>query len=263
MKIFRIAAVLLALAIAAAGADFAALRPEGYVSDFARVIPSERRAELERYCKAVEAATGAQLALVTLPGLDGEPVEDVANLLYRKWGIGSKKTNEGALLLISIRDRRTRLEVGYGLEAIVPDGYAGSLLREMRPALRGGDIGGAMAAAAQTLGERIASSKGVRIGDNLNVPRPRQERVAWEGMVPLLVAGFVLFAILFMGGGGRRSGPRGGGGAGSFIFGLLAGMLTSSPRTHGGGGFGGYDSGDSFGGFGGGDSGGGGASSGW
>jgi len=262
MNNFYIAAALLALATVAPGADFAALRPEGYVSDFAGVIPAERRVELERYCKAVEAATGAQLALVTLPGLDGEPVEDVANLLYRKWGVGSKSTNEGALLLISIQDKRTRLEVGYGLEPIVPDGYAGSLLREMRPALRGGDIGGAMAAAAQTLGERIASSKGVKIGDNLSVPRQRRERVAWEGLIPLLIAGLVLFSVLGLAG-GRGRGPRGGGGAGGFLGGLLMGMLGAPPRTYGGGGFGGYDSGDSFGGFGGGDSGGGGASSGW
>ena len=262
MKALRIVAALLALAVAAWSADFAALRPEGYVSDFAKVIPPERRAELERYCKAVEHATGAQIALVTLPSLDGEPVEDVANLLFRKWGVGPKGKNEGVLLLISTGERRTRLEVGYGLEPIIPDGYAGSLLREMRPALRGGDIGGAMAVAAQALGDRIASEKGVRIGDRVNTPRQRREP-AWSGYVPLVVAAFILFAVLAVGAGGRRSGPRGGGGAGGFMLGMLVGMLNSTPRTPGGGGFGGYDSGDSFGGFGGGDSGGGGASSDW
>ena len=253
------------LAALALGADFAALQPEGYVSDFARVIPAQKKAELERYCKAVEASTGAEIALVTVPSLEGEPVEDVANLLHRKWGVGKKGTNEGILLLLSIRDRRSRLEVGYGLEPVIPDGYAGSVLREMRPALRSGDIGGAMAAAAQALGDKIAAAKGVKIGERVSRSKKPREGVAWEGLIPLVVSGGVLFLVLFLanrGRGGRR-GPRGGGGAGDIMTGLLLGMLGAPPRTYGGGGFGGYDSGDSFGGFGGGDSGGGGASSDW
>lgn len=268
MKTLRIiAAVLLATALAcmAVGADFAALRPEGYVSDFAHVIPAGQKAQLERYCKAVEASTGAEIALVTVPSLEGEPIEDVANLLHRRWGVGKKGTNEGILLLLSIRDRRSRIEVGYGLEPVIPDGYAGSLLREMRPALRAGDIGGAMAAAAQAMGDKIAAAKGVKIEERVARRRQPREGAAWEGLIPLLVSGGVLFVVLFLanrGRGGRR-GPRGGGGAGDIMTGMLLGMLGSSPRTYGGGGFGGYDSGDSFGGFGGGDSGGGGASSGW
>lgn len=264
MRRLRLVAGLAALAAAVWAADFAALTPQGYVNDFAGVIPHERRRELERYCRAVETATGAQLALVTLPSLDGEPVEDVANLLYRKWGVGKKETNEGALLLIAIAERRTRLEVGYGLEPVIPDGYAGSLLRDMRPALRAGDIGGAMAAAAQAMGERIAGAKGVQINEQLRTPQPR--RGGGEPVVPLLpvlVAGGLLLAAMLMSGGWMSGGPRGGGSARDVALGMLLGMMTSRGRTYGGGGFGGYDSGDSFGGFGGGDSGGGGASSDW
>ncbi|MBM3795045.1 MAG: TPM domain-containing protein [Acidobacteria bacterium] len=61
---------------------------------------------------------------------------DVANALYRAWGIGQKKSNEGALLLLARRERKSRLEIGHGLEPILPDGFSGSVLREMRPALR-------------------------------------------------------------------------------------------------------------------------------
>jgi uncharacterized protein len=100
----------------------------------------------------VEKSTGAQVALVTLPSLEGEPPEDVANTIYRSWGVGQKATNEGILMLISVADRRTRLEVGYGLEPILPDGLAGGILREMRPALRQQQYGQAMFAAAQTIG---------------------------------------------------------------------------------------------------------------
>lgn len=261
-RIAMAAAMAAVWAAALPGADFAALRPEGHVSDFAQVIGAERKAELERYCKAVEASTGVEIALVTIPGLEGEPVEDVANLLHRKWGVGKKGTNEGILLLISIADRRTRLEVGYGLEGVIPDGYAGSVLREMRPALRAGDIGGAMAAAAQTLGERVAEAKGVKIGERVRTNEQPRGGVTGEGLMQVVISLGVLFAVLFLGNRGRR-GPRGGAGSGNLLTAMVLGMMSNPPRTYGGGGFGGYDSGDSFGGFGGGDSGGGGASSDW
>ena len=252
-------ALLLAAACTAAAVDFGALKPGGYVSDFAGVLDAGTRASLEAYCARVEAATGAQMALVTIASLEGEPIEDVANLLYRKWGVGSKKSNEGALLLLAIRDRRSRLEVGYGLEPIMPDGYAGAMIRGMRGALRRGDYGGALMEAAGSIGDTIAKAKGVQIGAAAPLRRVRREadNFPWE---VLLIVGGVLAALLFFGGG--RSG--GGGGGGGFLVGMVLGqLLGGGGRGRSGGGFGGYDSGDSFGGFGGGDSGGGGASSDW
>jgi uncharacterized protein len=111
----------------------------------------------------------------------------------------------------------------------------------------------------------VAAAKGVKIEERVSRAKQPREGVAWEGLIPLLVSGGVLFMVLFLGNrGGRGRGRRGGGGgAGDVMTGLLLGMLGAPPRTYGGGGFGGYDSGDSFGGFGGGDSGGGGASSSW
>lgn len=259
------AVVVLALAAARGwGADFGALKPQGYVSDFAGVVDAATKQQLEAYCASVERSTGAQFALVTLPSLEGEPIEDVANLLYRKWGVGNKKTNEGLLLLLSIRDRRSRVEVGYGLEPYLTDGYAGMMLREMRPALRARQYGQALVDGARVLAETVAQKKGVALQQ---APAPRRQRHESDGFPweVLLVVGGVLLAMLFLGG---RSGPRypgGGGGGGGFLAGMILGQLMGGggPRTRSGGGFGGYDSGDSFGGFGGGDSGGGGASSDW
>jgi uncharacterized protein len=259
---------LLVCALAAA-ADFGALKPQGYVSDFAGVVDPATRKALESYCTRVEAATGAQIALVTLPRLEGEPVEDVANLLFRKWGIGSKKENEGILVLLSIGDRRSRVEVGYGLEPLIPDGFAGSVLRDMRPALRDGDYGGALTEAARTIGERIAAAKNVQIGETL--PRRQAPSSGGSGFPwPLLLLGVLLLPLLF---GGRRGGGGGYGGGGRTSD-VLTGMVLGSILRgggggygSGGGGFGGYDGsgggGGGFGGFGGGDSGGGGASGSW
>ena len=90
------------------------------------------------------------MALVTIdPSLDGEPIEDVANTIYREWGVGKKGKDEGILLLLAVKDRKNRLEVGYGLEPILPDGFVGSVLREMRPALQEGNYGQALLAAAR------------------------------------------------------------------------------------------------------------------
>ena len=238
---------MLALAPAFA-ADWSRLQPQGYVSDFAGVVSAEGKQRIEAYCAAVEKATGAQLAFVTVPTLDGEPAEDVANLLFRQWGIGKKGENNGALLLLSVNDRRSRLEVGYGLEPILPDGAAGALLREMRPALRQGDYGTALLTAAQAIGERVAKEKGVQVDPSL---RPRRPVSAPDkGIpVPMILMGLVLLLFLF---------GRGGGGGPWWLLPL---MMRGGGR--GGGAFGGYDSGGGFGGFGGGDSGGGGASNDW
>lgn len=248
----------------ATAVDFSALKPQGYVSDFAQVIDAGSRAEIENYCVAVERSTGAQVAIVTIPSFEGEPVEDVANTLFRAWGIGQKGTNEGVLLLLSIQDKRSRLEVGYGLEPFIPDGAAGGILRAMRPYLREGQYGPALLEAAHEIGSRIAEGKGVSIDSAVRRrPRPRER----EQHIPigLVIGGIVLFAVLsgiFGGGGGGRH-TRGG--LGGVLPGLILGnmMGRSFGGRHSGGGFGGFDSGGGFGGFGGGDSGGGGASSDW
>ncbi len=237
--------------------DWKALRPQGYVSDFAGVVDAGSREQLERYCAAVEKATGAQLALVTVATLEGEPVEDVANSIFRGWGVGQKGKNEGALLLLSVRDRKSRLELGYGLETLLVDAQAGDLLRAMRPALRQEHYGEALMAAAQSLGDKIAAAKHVAIQERLTrrVPRQTQDSIPWATILGGL---FVVFLVV-------RGMGRGGGGGG-FLTGMLLGNLLGggfSGGSRGGGGFGGSDSGGGFGGFGGGDSGGGGASSDW
>jgi uncharacterized protein len=266
----RCALALLLVCARAAAIDISALKPEGYVSDFSRVIDGASRAELERYAAAIERATGAQMAFVTVDSLDDEPIEDVANNLFRAWGIGKKQgpnRDEGLLLLLAIRDRRSKVEVGRGLEGIITDGTAGGVLREMRPAMRQGQYGDAMLAAARLLGDRITQAKGVTLTDPAPRARRHQEPVHQQIPWPVLLGGLFLLVWMF-GSGGRRGRRRYyGGGGGGFLPGIILGNMIGrggfGGGRYGGGGFGGYDSGDTFGGFGGGDSGGGGASSDW
>ncbi len=261
-KLFRFFA-LLCLSLAAAKAVNLPARPQGYVTDLAGVIDSASRERLEQYCTALERSTGVQFAIVTVPSLEGEPIEDVANDLFRKWGIGHKGKDDGLLLMLSIQDRRSRLEVGRGLEPDIVDGLAGQILLSMRPYLRQQRYGDALVEAANEVGSRIAQVRQTNIGTT--PPRPRQPMRRESHISPVVILGgiilfFVLSSLL---GGGRRGG--GGGGMGGFLTGMILGNMMGRGwgGRSGGGGFGGYDSSDGFGGFGGGDSGGGGASSDW
>src|SRR5260370_583918 len=174
---------LLALSLAPAFAvDWKALKPQGYVSDFAGVVDAQSKSELENYAARVQQQTGAEMALVTIQSLNGEPIEDVANTIFRAWGVGKKGKDEGILLLLSVGDRRDRLEVGYGLEPLLPDGFDGEILRNMRPSLRQAQYGHALIAAGATIGSRIAKAKGVTLDVALPQryqPGQRQNSLPW------------------------------------------------------------------------------------
>ncbi len=217
---------------------------------------------IERYCGDVERATGAQMAVVTIDSIGDEPIEDVANKLYRQWGIGKKGKDEGVLLLLAVKDARTGSKSATVSSRSFPMASSGSVLREMRPSLQEGNYAGRRSSGATEIGQRIAESKGVTI--ERTMPRrapPARPDVSIPG--PLIILGLIFLFLLI----GR------GGGGGGFLTGLLLGNLFGGSRYRGGwggggsgwggGGFGGGSSGGGFGGFGGGDSGGGGASGSW
>ena len=256
-KLLRAVVVLCAIAASLPALDLKSLKPQGYVSDFGHVLDPGSRAQLEAYCGRIEQTTGVQMALVTIPSLDGNPIEDVSNDLFRQWGVGKKGKDEGIMLLLAVQDHKDRIEVGYGLEPILPDGFDGGILRNIRPLLRQGDYGHAMMAAAAQMGAEIDRAKNITPENGL----PRRDRVTTRHTgipFPLIILGIVVLLLLLRGGGG-----------GGFLAGMFLGNILGRGGRGGGwggGGFGGYDSGGGgggFGGFGGGDSGGGGASSDW
>ncbi len=247
----RLAHITLLAGLAAASLlalDPKSLQPQGYINDFAGVVDAPTRADINRYCAAVERATGAQIAIVTLRSLEGAPIEDFANDLFRHWGVGQKGKDEGLLLLFAIDDRRSRLEVGRGLEPFITDGTSGSILREMRPALRAGDYGSAFRTAAHELGDRIARAKNVSIEDTVQTRRAPRDNTT-DLPVPAVLFLFFLLALFLIGrmrGGGGGGRYRGGGGRGGFLPGLILGSMMGGRSGYGGysgGGFGGYDSG--------------------
>jgi uncharacterized protein len=253
-----------------AAEDIKNIHPTSYVSDLAGVISPEARTRIEALCAEVEQQTGAQMAIVTVQSLEGQGVENYAVELFKQLGVGSKKNNRGVLLLVAPRERKYRIEVGYGLEPVINDARAGDAGRAMVPFLRQGDYGKAAEAAAWQLANYIADDSGVKLSGQPPAARNQKERGISGFPVFWVILGLiVLFRAI-----GSLSGQGRGGSGGSGLLWFLLGMFASgsgrgSGSNWGSGGFGGSggggggDGGGGFGGFGGGSSGGGGASGDW
>ena len=135
-------ALLLALVLAlpAVGKEVPYL--SGRVVDLADLVPPDVEARIESTLGALEKATGAQVAVLTVDSLEGEPLEDYTIQVAETWKLGRGKFDDGALLFIAKDDRKMRLEVGYGLEPTLPDAIARRILDEqVRPAFRAGKYG--------------------------------------------------------------------------------------------------------------------------
>ena len=253
--------LLLAIALQAAplfAADTTFPRPMGAVNDFANVIPAGERDTMENLAREVLQKTGTAVVVATVPTVGDRTADDYATRLYESWGIGRKGEDKGVLILLALKERRVRIETGYGVEGILPDGVVGEILRlHVIPHLKQGDYGKGLMNAMSAVSDVIARNAGVTL-----TGRPQMQPAQPTGGVTvspftllliLVVVLLILFtetgrqilAMLLFSGQGR--GGRHYGGA---YYGRGWGGGSS-------GGFGGFSGG--FGGFGGGMSGGGGA----
>jgi uncharacterized protein len=265
--------VLLALVCAALAllvpARASALEPpalSGRVNDHARLLPDERRQALESQLAAHEQKTGHQFAVLTIDSLEGDPLEDFSLRAVEKWKLGRKKVDDGLLLLVVKRERKVRIEVGYGLEGHITDATSSRVIRTlMVPAFRAGDFPRGIALAIDELirldgGDARAETYGGDIGPP-GSPAPKRSPFR-----PLLVLLSFAGLFLMLRGFGGRGGGRGLSALGGFAGGYAAGRLGGLGGRGGFGGFGG-GGGGGFGGGGfsggGGGFGGGGASGGW
>ena len=100
-----------------------------FVNDFANVIEAEDEQVIFDIARELYESSGnsTQVVVVTIDSLDGNSIEEYANELFNTWGIGSKEKNDGVLVLLAVNDRRSRIEVGYGLEGLLPDGKTGTI----------------------------------------------------------------------------------------------------------------------------------------
>ena len=136
-----LAAILLspvaALAAIPSDALLERLKPDGLVNDYAKVLNPQERETMTQLLRGLEQKTTAQFTVVTLESLEGGQIDDFTEKLFKRWGVGQKGKNNGVMLLVALRDRKARIEVGYGLEPILPDALAGRVLdEELFPAFR-------------------------------------------------------------------------------------------------------------------------------
>lgn len=237
--------------------------PPRLVNDYAGVLSNEQVAILEEKLVALDDSTSNQIAVVILKSLEGYDVQDYANKLFRSWGIGNKKTNNGVLILASIEDRKIWIEVGYGLEGAIPDVTASSIYRnEIVPEFKQQNY-------YRGIDNAINALSKAAVGE-YKTKRVRKNNNGDDGgsVLTFIFIIIVVIFILFAGRGGGGRGGRGGGmmsrrGAANVAEALLWSSLLGG-NNRGGGGFGGGGfGGGGFGGFGGGSSGGGGAGGSW
>ncbi len=127
----RVAGIAACVALVVAGLVAQEIpRPVGRVNDFAALLNADQQQALETLLEGLERDTTAEVALVTVRELGGVSVAEYANRLFNEWGIGQKGRDNGVLILVALRDREMRIEVGYGLEGVLPDGLAGEIVRE-------------------------------------------------------------------------------------------------------------------------------------
>jgi uncharacterized protein len=217
-------------------------QPQGYVTDAAGVLDARASSALANLLSELDKKADAQVAVVMVKDLGGRDIESYAVGLYEAWGIGKKGTDRGALILVSVGDRKARIETGYGLEAILPDGLCGEILdQDMIPFFKQGGYSEGILRGAGRVASVVAKDAGVELS-GVRIPASRSSGNGGLSLVLFLLLLFFLAPVFL-----RNP--------------LLVLLLLNSGRRRGG--FGGGGFGGGFGGFGGGSSGGGGASRGW
>ena len=227
------------------------------MNDYAGVLGADASRQLESRLAAGEGSTGIQMVVALFPSLEGESLEDFGIRLAEKWRVGDKKLDNGVILLVFVRDRKVRMEVGYGLEPELPDAAASQIIRErIAPAFREQRYAAGLLAAADAVYARVPS-RGAP-------PAPPQRTFGVSPRTLGLLALFGIIAVYLL-----REGMGAGRGNGYTAGGRRGWTSRGSgfpPIFWGGGGWGGgSSSGGGGGGFsaGGGSFGGGGASGDW
>ena len=246
-KIFlALGIIVLLFGAAASGASDNFPKPVGAVNDFARVIPSDYKNRMEGLAQEVLEKTGTAIVVVTVESIGDNELNDYANRLYKAWGIGKKGEDKGVLIFLTLKERKFRIETGYGVEGILPDGLVGEIRdRYAIPYFKKGDFGQGLSNTVTALASVVAKAANVSITGGITVAQPGEKKVGQRGSVlPLIILVLIVVSLL-----GTRQGRD-----------LLPWLLLMAFTGRGGGGGFGSFGGGGFGGFGGGGSGGGGAS---
>ena len=220
---------------------FAAVPPKPsssiYCQDTAGVLDNKLVAQINKISTDLNSKTGAQLVVLTVNSLDGIPLDEYSLQVLRSWGIGDKTKNNGVLILVAVQDKKSRIEVGYGLEGALPDGKTGRIQDDyMLPNFKKGNYSEGVWQGYQAVVVAVAKEYQVDIGQGRDPPVAKQQAGSSQqlptwmmvligiGIVVLLIIDWVFFggtftwliiALVFRrGGGGSSGGDSFGGGSG-------------------------------------------------
>ncbi|MCS7245213.1 MAG: TPM domain-containing protein [candidate division WOR-3 bacterium] len=133
-------------------------KPIGFVNDYANILNENQKSELENQLVKLEKNTTIELAVAIFDSI-GYPIEEYANLLFEKWGIGKKEKDNGILIVLSIKEKSVRIEVGYGLEEIITDGIAGEIIRKsMIPYFKEGNFYLGLKSGIEEISKKVQSN---------------------------------------------------------------------------------------------------------
>ncbi|MEO7922573.1 MAG: TPM domain-containing protein [Chitinophagaceae bacterium] len=234
--------------------------PAKLVNDYTNTLTPAQVQALENKLVAYDDSTSNQVAVVIVKSLQGYDISEYGLALIRTWGVGGKEFSNGVIVLIAMDERKSRIEVGYGLEGAIPDITAKSILdNSLTPSFKEENYYRGLDRATDDIIQAAAGEYKAPA----NYANRRKKGRGYGSIIGLII----LFLVL--GGLGRGGGGRGSGGMMSSAGWIIGSMLGSVGRSggggggwSGGGGFGG-GGGGGFGGFGGGGGGGGGASGSW
>lgn len=222
--------------------------PKGYVNDYSGVLSSDAGKRITSLCRIIKEKTGIEISVVFIDTTRPVDMSLYSVKLFEKWGIGEKGKDNGVLFISAVNDRRARIEVGYGLEGILTDGYCGEVLDSVTPYFAKGDYDGGVLRGVAGIVSKIAEKYNLDLKEKLPVSRysGAERGNSLRSLITTLFFLFFIFARL-----------------GFSPFFIRRGYRYSGYRTSGFGGFGSSGGFGGFGGFGGGLSGGGGAGRSW
>jgi uncharacterized protein len=232
----------------------------GRVNDQAGIISAPTEEKISGYLEAVETQAGPQIAVLTVPSLEGESLEAFSIRVTDQWRLGDADRNDGVLLLVAVEEKMIRLEVGYGLEGNLTDIKSGFIIREIiQPRFRAGDFDGGILAAVQTIGGIVTNEADISPQALADAKRQQSRSEGGAASNFFAFAVIIFLSMIFR---GRR---RGGSFGSALMWGAILGSTAGRRRggySRGGFSSGGFGGGGGFSGGGGG-FGGGGASGGW
>jgi len=238
-------------------------KPEGFVNDYAHILSQGQIQRLDQKLSNYRDTTSNEVAIVTVPSLQGYPIDQFSLKVLDKWGVGQHNKRNGVLIFVAPNEKKMRIEVGYGLEGAIPDIIAGHIVNNvMKPYFKKGEF-------YQGLNQAVDAIMLQAAGEYKPSKKKKNDKGGGSAFPVLFIIAVIIYIIIIKrdgprqhGGGGGRGGRRRTYGSSGIIF--LPGGWGGGGWGGGSGGFGG--GGGGFGGFSGGGGfagGGGGASGGW